>query len=47
MMKAFEDQVWSYLVQEQLGQTLESHLFSRDEAFSPATTYKIGLQLLE
>ena len=43
MMKAFDDQVWSYLVQEQLGDTLEAHLFARDEAFTPACTYKIGL----
>ena len=47
MMKAFDDQVWSYIVQEQLGQTLESHLFARDEAFTPACCYKIGLQLLD
>lgn len=47
MMKAFDDQVWSYIVQEQLGETLESHLFARDEAFSPSCTYKIGLQLLD
>ena len=47
MMKAFDDQVWSYIIQEQLGQTLESHLFARDEAFTPACCYKIGLQLLE
>ena len=47
MMKAFDNQVWSYIVQEQLGETLESHLFAREEAFSPACCYKIGLQLLE
>lgn len=43
MMKAFDDQIWSYIVQEQLGETLESHLFARDEAFSPACCYKVGL----
>lgn len=47
MMKAFDDQVWSYIIQEQLGDTLESHLFARDEAFTPGCCYKIGLQLLE
>lgn len=47
MMAAFDDQVWSYVIQEQLGETLESHLFARDEAFSPSTCYKIGLQLLD
>jgi hypothetical protein len=43
MMKAFDDQVWSYMVQEQLGETLENHLFARDEAFSAPCCYKIGL----
>lgn len=47
MMKAFEDQIWSYIVQEQLGQTMEHHLFARDEPFSPGCCYKIGMQLLE
>ena len=47
MMKAFDDQVWSFIIQEQLGDTLETHLFARDEAFSPNCCYKIGLQLLE
>lgn len=47
MMKAFDDQVWSFIIQEQLGETLETHLFARDEAFSPSCCYKIGLQLLE
>ena len=46
-MKAFEEQIWSYIVQEQLGDTLEAHLFERDEAFSPSCTYKVGLQLLD
>lgn len=47
MMKAFDQQVWSYIIQEQLGETLESHLFARDEAFTPGCCYKIGLQLLD
>lgn len=47
MMKAFDDQVWSFTIQEQLGETLETHLFARDEAFSPCCCYKIGLQLLD
>ena len=47
MARAFDDQVWSYIVQEQLGSTLEHHLFQRDEAFTPVCCYKIGLQLLE
>ena len=47
MMAAFDNQVWSYVIQEQLGDTLESHLFARDEAFSPNTCYKIDLQLLD
>ena len=46
MMKAFEKQVWSYTIVEQLGDTLENTLFARDEAFSPSCTYKIGLQML-
>lgn len=32
---------------EQLGETLENHLFARDEAFSPSCTYKIGIQILD
>ena len=47
MARAFDDQVWSYIVQEQLGSTLEHHLFERDEPFTPGCCYKIGLQLLE
>lgn len=34
-------------MQEQLGDTLEAHLFERDEAFSPSCCYKVGLQLLD
>lgn len=47
MMAAFESQIWSYIIQEQLGDTLENVLFDREEAFSEPCTYKIGLQLLD
>lgn len=32
-----EDQIWSYIVQEKLGDTLEHYLFEKDEPFSEKT----------
>ena len=42
-----DSQVWSYIVQEKLGDTMEKFLFTRNEPFSEKTVLQIGIQLLE
>ena len=36
-VKQLETQVWSYIVQDKLGKTLEDYLFERAEAFTEKT----------
>ena len=38
-----EDQIWSYIVQDKLGDTLENYLFEKDEPFSEKTVLQIGI----
>ena len=47
MIAKLESQVWSYIIQEKLGRTLEDYLFERNEAFSEKTTLQVGIQLLD
>jgi len=42
-----ENQIWSYMVQEKLGDTLESVLFERNAPFTEKTVLQIGIQLLD
>jgi serine/threonine protein kinase len=42
-----EDQIWSYIVQEKLGDTLENYLFEKDEPFSEKTVLQTGIQLID
>jgi len=42
-----EGHMWSYIVQEKLGDTLENYLFKKDEPFSEKTTLQVGIQLLD
>lgn len=42
-----EDSVWSYIIQEKLGDTMENYLFEKDEPFSEKTVLQIGIQLIE
>lgn len=38
-----EDSVWSYIIQEKLGDTMENFLFEKDEPFSEKTVLQIGI----
>jgi len=38
MEAKIEQKVWSYIIQDKLGRTLEDYLFERNEAFSEKTT---------
>ena len=42
-----ESQIWSYIVQEKLGKTMEHYLFERNEPFSEKTVLQIGIQLID
>lgn len=42
-----ESHIWSYIVQEKLGDTLENYLFQKDEPFSEKTVLQVGIQLLD
>lgn len=42
-----ENQVWSYIVQDKLGDTMENYLFDRNEPFTEKTVLQIGIQLLD
>lgn len=39
--------IWSYIVQEKFGKTLDCYLEEHNDAFSEKTTIQIGLQLVE
>ena len=47
MLQKYENQIWSYIVQQKFGKTLEYYLQKRQNAFSEKTTVQVGLQLLE
>jgi serine/threonine protein kinase len=47
MVAKLETQVWSYIIQDKLGKTLEDYLFERNEAFTEKTTLQVGIQLLD
>ena len=38
-----EDSVWSFIIQEKLGDTMENYLFEKDEPFSEKTVLQIGI----
>lgn len=35
--------MWSFLIQERLGKTLEDYLFEKNEPFTQSCVYKIGI----
>ena len=39
----FKSQTWSYLIQDELGNTMENHLFEKNEPFSEKTVLQIGI----
>lgn len=43
MDERLEDSIWSYLIQEKLGDTMENYLFEKDEPFSEKTVLQIGI----
>jgi serine/threonine protein kinase len=43
----YESNLWSYMIQDQNGQTLEQIVDERNQPLSPKTTIQIGIQLLE
>lgn len=43
----FRSQTWSYMIQDELGNTMENHLFEKNEPFSEKTVLQIGIQLLD
>lgn len=47
MVARYERKVWSYIIQDKLGRTLEDYLFERNEAFTEKTTLQVGIQLLD
>jgi len=47
MVAKLEKKVWSYIIQDKLGKTLEDYLFERNEAFTEKTTLQVGIQLLD
>lgn len=46
-VKKLECFVWSYLIQDKCGRTIEDILYSRNDAFSQKTVFQIGIQVLD
>ena len=43
----FKSQTWSFMIQDELGNTMENRLFEKNEPFSEKSVLQIGIQLLE